>query len=91
QIILPLIKPGIATIAIYAFVTAWTEFTFSSILIVSDEKKVLTVGLNSIMGQYTRAWGNTTAAAVLTLLPVLIFFAFVGKYFVKGLTSGAVK
>ncbi|GAB7388962.1 hypothetical protein BSNK01_28000 [Bacillaceae bacterium] len=91
QIILPLIGPGIATVAIYAFLVSWTEFTFASVLISSDEYKTLPVGLHAIMGQYTVRWGSTTSGAVLTLLPVVIFFAFVGKFFVKGLTSGAVK
>jgi len=91
SIILPLIAPGIATIAIYSFVISWTEFTFASILVTSDQFKVLPIGLNQIMGQYTVRWGWTTAGGVLTLLPVLIFFAFVGKYFVKGLTEGSVK
>ncbi|SDO05097.1 carbohydrate ABC transporter permease [Alkalicoccus daliensis] len=90
-IIIPLIKPGIATIAIYAFVLAWTEFTFASILITEDSQRVLTTGMNAIMGQYTVRWGWTTAGAVLTVIPVLIFFAFVGRYFVRGLASGAVK
>jgi len=91
QIILPLIGPGIATISIYAFIMAWTEFAFSSVLINSDSLRTLPIGLNAIMGQYTVRWGWTTAGAVLALLPVVIFFAFVGKYFVKGLTAGAVK
>jgi len=91
QIVLPLIGPGIATISIYAFIMAWTEFAFSSVLISSEELRTLPIGLNAIMGQYTVRWGWTTAGAVLTLLPVVIFFAFVGKYFVKGLTAGAVK
>ncbi|WP_314000828.1 carbohydrate ABC transporter permease [uncultured Paenibacillus sp.] len=91
QIVLPLIGPGIATISIYAFIMAWTEFAFSSVLISSEELRTLPIGLNAIMGQYTVRWGWTTAGAVLTLLPVVVFFAFVGKYFVKGLTAGAVK
>lgn len=91
QIILPLIGPGIATISIYGFITSWTEFAFSSVLISSEELRTLPIGLNAIMGQYTVRWGWTTAGAVLTLLPVVVFFAFVGKYFVKGLTAGAVK
>lgn len=90
-IVLPLIGPGIATISIYAFITSWTEFAFSSVLISSEELRTLPIGLNAIMGQYTVRWGWTTAGATLTLLPVVIFFAFVGKYFVKGLTAGAVK
>jgi multiple sugar transport system permease protein len=91
QIILPLIGPGIATISIYAFITSWTEFAFASVLISSEKLRTLPVGLNAIMGQYTVRWGWTTAGAVLTLMPVIVFFAFVGKFFVRGLTAGAVK
>jgi ABC-type glycerol-3-phosphate transport system permease component len=91
QIVLPLIVPGIATISIYSFIMAWTEFAFASVLIVDDNLRTLPIGLNAIMGQYTVRWGWTTAGAVLTLLPVAIFFALVGRYFVKGLTQGAVK
>ncbi|WP_340023709.1 carbohydrate ABC transporter permease [Paenibacillus sp. FSL K6-1096] len=91
QIILPLIGPGIATISIYSFITSWTEFAFSSVLITSEELRTLPIGLNAIMGQYTVRWGWTTAGAVLTLLPVVVFFAFVGRFFVRGLTAGAVK
>ncbi|MFZ4451344.1 carbohydrate ABC transporter permease [Salibacterium aidingense] len=91
QIILPLILPGIGTISIYAFVLAWTEFTFASVLISSDANRVLTTGMNAIMGQYTVRWGWTTAGAVLTIIPVVILFAFVGRYFVRGLQAGAIK
>lgn len=91
QVIIPLIGPGIATISIYAFIMAWTEFAFSSVLLSSEHLRTLPIGLNAIMGQYTVRWGWTTAGAVLTLLPVVIFFAFVGKYFIRGLTDGAVK
>src|SRR5690625_5011568 len=91
QIIIPLISPGIATISIYAFVVSWTEFAFASVLVSSEENRVLTVYLNQIMGQYNVNWGWTTAGAVLTLIPVIVFFAFVGKFFIKGLTEGAIK
>ncbi|WP_211093662.1 carbohydrate ABC transporter permease [Cohnella fermenti] len=90
-VILPLIRPGIATIAIYGFITSWTEYSFASVLITSDALRTLPVGLKAIMGQYTVRWGWTTAGAVLTLLPVVLFFALFGKFFVRGLTAGAVK
>jgi multiple sugar transport system permease protein len=91
RIILPLVGPGVATIAIYSFIISWTEFSFASVLISGDTYRTLPVGLHAIMGQYTVRWGWTTAGAVLTLLPVVVFFAFVGKFFVSGLTAGAVK
>ena len=91
SIIFPLIRPGIATVAIYSFIQSWGEFTFSSILLTSDLHKTLPIALNAIMGQYTVRWGQMSASAVLTILPVIILFAFFGKYFVSGLTEGAVK
>jgi multiple sugar transport system permease protein len=91
RIILPLIGPGIATVAIYSFIISWTEFSFASVLISDNAFRTLPVGLHAIMGQYTVRWGWTTAGAVLTLLPVVVFFAFVGRFFVRGLTAGAVK
>jgi len=91
SIILPLLKPGIATVAIYSFIMSWTEFTFSSMLLSSEANRTLPITMNAIMGQYTVRWGQTAAGGVLTLLPVIILFAFVGKYFIKGLTEGAIK
>ncbi|MEA4998974.1 MAG: carbohydrate ABC transporter permease [Candidatus Limiplasma sp.] len=91
SIILPLILPGIATVAIYSFILSWSEFTFSSILLTSDTHKTLPIALNAIMGQYTVRWGQMSASAVLTILPVLVLFAFIGRYFVCGLTEGAIK
>lgn len=91
SVVLPLMTPGIATIAVYAFVFAWTEFVFASQLLVSDELKTLPIGLSQIMGQYTVNWGLLMAGTVLTMLPAIIPFLFVGKYFIGGLTEGAVK
>ncbi len=91
QIVLPLLAPGIATIAVYSFVYSWTEFVFASQLIVGDEMKTLPIGLSQIMGQYTVNWGLLMAGTVFTMLPAIIPFIFFGRYFVQGLTEGAVK
>ncbi|WP_116043855.1 carbohydrate ABC transporter permease [Amycolatopsis palatopharyngis] len=91
QVVLPLLAPGLATVAVYAFVYSWTEFVFASQLLVSDELKTLPIGLSAIMGQYTVNWGLLMAGTVLTMLPAIIPFLFVGRYFIGGLTAGAVK
>ena len=91
SIILPLAAPGIASIAIFCFVISWTEFMFASILISGDDLKTLPVGLASIVGQYQIDWGFLLAGATIASLPVIILFIFVGKYFVSGLTDGAIK
>ncbi|MDQ0475307.1 carbohydrate ABC transporter permease [Labrys wisconsinensis] len=87
---LPLLAPGLGTILLYAFVYSWTEFAFASQLIVNDSLKTLPMGLNAIMGSYTINWGLLMAGASLTTLPAVLLFACVGRYFVRGLTAGAV-
>lgn len=91
RIYIPLIKPGIATVAIYGLISSWTEFTFASILVVSDDYKTLPIVLKAITSSYTIQWGQITAAATLAMIPIIVMFAFLGKYFVGGLTSGAIK
>jgi len=91
QIIVPLAMPGVASIAIFAFIMSWTEYMFASVLIISDERRTLPVGLAGIIGQYQIDWGLLLAGATLTALPVIILFGFVGKSFVRGLTAGAMK
>ena len=91
RIVLPLLAPGVATVAVYAFVFSWTEFVFASQLIVSDPLKTLPIGLSAIMGQYTVNWGLLMAGTVCTVIPAIVPFLFAGRYFVGGLTAGAVK
>ena len=91
KIIIPLAAPGIASVAIFCFIISWTEYLFASILISGDNLKTLPVGLAGIVGQYQIDWGFLLSGAVLASLPVIILFIFIGKYFVSGLTEGAVK
>jgi multiple sugar transport system permease protein len=89
QIVLPLVAPGIATVAVYSFIFSWTEFVFASQLLISDDLTTLPIGLSNIMGQYTVNWGLLMAGTVCTALPAIIPFLVVGRYFVGGLTAGA--
>ncbi len=91
KIIIPLAAPGIASVAIFCFIISWTEYLFASILISGDNLKTLPVGLAGIVGQYQIDWGFLLSGAVLASLPVIILFMFIGKYFVSGLTEGAIK
>ena len=83
--------PGVTSIAIYAFITSWTEYMFASVLIISDVNRTLPVGLAGIVGQYQVDWGLLLAGATVTTIPVLILFGLFGRNFVEGLTAGAVK
>jgi multiple sugar transport system permease protein len=78
-------------VAIFAFVTAWTEYVFASVLILSDARRPLPVGFAGIIGQYQVDWGLLLAGASLAILPVVVLFAAIGRWFVAGLTEGAVK
>jgi len=91
RIVVPLAAPGIASVAIFCFIISWTEYLFASILISGDDLKTLPVGLAGIVGQYQIDWGFLLSGAVLASLPVIFLFVFIGKYFVSGLTEGAVK
>jgi multiple sugar transport system permease protein len=91
RVLLPLAAPGVASVAIFAFIMAWTEYMFASVLIISDAQRTVPVGLAGIIGQYQIDWGLLLAGATLTALPVLILFSLVGRNFVEGLTAGAVK
>ncbi|MCR9122360.1 MAG: carbohydrate ABC transporter permease [Phyllobacteriaceae bacterium] len=91
RIMIPLTAPGIAAVAIFAFVTSWTEYVFASVMILSDAKRTIPVGFSGIIGQYQVDWGLLLAGASLAILPVVIVFALIGRWFVTGLTEGAVK
>jgi multiple sugar transport system permease protein len=91
RIMLPLVAPGIASVGIFAFITSWTEYLFASVLIVSDSNRTIPVGFSGIIGQYQVDWGLLLAGSTLAILPVVALFALIGRWFVAGLTEGAVK
>jgi multiple sugar transport system permease protein len=91
RVILPITLPGVLTVAVFAFLLAWSDFVFSLILISKDGLKTLPYGLASITDAYDANWGELMAGSTMISLPLLILFAFLGKYFIRGLSMGAVK
>lgn len=92
QIMLPLAVPGLATAAIFAFTRAWNEFMIVLALSRGQETLPYTVGLFNFFGEFgSGSWHLIAAAALLASLPVLILFTVFQKYFIAGMTSGAVK
>jgi multiple sugar transport system permease protein len=91
DIVLPLLRPGIATVAVYSFVFSWTEFVFASQFVSRQELQTLPIGLSAIIGQYTVDWGLVLAGVILTMVPAVFIFLLVGRYFVGGLIAGATK
>ena len=91
RVIMPLTLPGVLTVVLFAFVLSWSDFVFSLILITSDELKTLPYGLASIDDAYDANWGELMAGSTMICLPLLALFAFLSRYFIRGLSMGAVK
>jgi multiple sugar transport system permease protein len=91
RIILPLTLPGMAATLGFVFTAAWSELLFALMLINSEEKMTFAVGLLTFVSKFSVDWGQMMAAAVLALIPACLFFAFIQRYLVQGLTAGAVK
>lgn len=91
RIILPLSAPGITTVAVFAFLLAWNDFFFAYILLVSDQNYTLQMGLFTFIKQFNTEWNYLMTAAVLTTLPVLVFFFGLQRFLTRGLISGAIK
>ena len=90
RIILPMAGPGIAITAILSWIFAWNEYLFAATL-TSVEARTITTGLAEFVTVTGTNWGEMAAVAVISMLPTLIFLAFVQRYIVMGLTFGAVK
>jgi multiple sugar transport system permease protein len=90
-IVLPLTLPGLGVTAIFGFTAAWSELLLATMLISSESQKTFAIGLLSFITKFDVDWGQMTAAAVLALIPVCVFFGFVQKSLVAGLTAGALK
>ena len=90
RIILPAARPGIVAVAIYAFMTAWGEVLFASVL-TTEETRTLAVGLRQYATQTNVYWNQILAASIAVSIPVVVGFLMMQKNFVAGLTAGAVK
>lgn len=91
RVYLPLSLPALAVVAIFAFVVSWNEYMFALILVADDSLYTLSVGIAAWVHHYTVDWGQLMSAAMLTIVPSLIFFGVLGGFFVRGLAEGAVK
>jgi ABC-type glycerol-3-phosphate transport system permease component len=91
RIMLPLARPGIATITIFQFMGAWNEFIFAATFVHTPELRTLQPSIFAMVGRYSTNWPGVTAALTLSILPIIIVYVFMQRQFVAGLTSGAIK
>lgn len=91
RLMVPLASPALATVTIFTFMGNWDEFTWALTAIDDPLKRTLPVAIYSFQGQHGTEWGLVFAAMIIALIPVMIVFFSMQKYFVKGLTTGGVK
>ncbi|MEG0596908.1 MAG: carbohydrate ABC transporter permease [Oscillospiraceae bacterium] len=91
KVIVPLLKPALATVGIYNLVPFWNDLWFPLIFISDEKSKTLLLGVTRLFGQYQTDWSKVLAVLTLSALPVLILYLLMSRQFIKGLTAGAVK
>ena len=91
KIIVPLMKPAVATVGIYTFLQCWNELMFANIFISDSALKTLPVGVQALSGQYTTEWGPIGAALVLATFPTLFIYIFLSKKIQDSFVAGAIK
>lgn len=91
KIMLPLSKPALSTLAIFTFVNTWNDYLGPLIYLKTETKKTIQLGLKMFIGQYSSEYGLIMAGSVVSLIPVIIVFLCLQKYFVEGVASTGLK
>ena len=91
RIIVPLMKPAVATVGIYTFLQCWNELLFATVFVSSGKYRTLPVGVQQLFGQYTTRWGPIGAALAIATIPTLIVYVFLSKRIQDSFIAGAVK
>ena len=91
QIVMPMMKPALAALAIIKFMWTWNEFFWPLLIIITPTKAVITLGLSYLTNMYFREYHLITAAAIISLLPLFILFAVLRQWMVQALTGTGLK
>ena len=91
RILVPISMPGMVSTGIYTFLQCWNEYLYALTLTKTQDMRTVPVGIQLLMGQHTYEWNEMMAMSVLGAIPIVIIFMFFQKYFMAGMTSGAVK
>lgn len=90
-IVLPLLRPALATVAIFNMIKIWNDFWFPLIFIRAEQSRTVALGVSLLFGQYHTDWTRALSVLSLAALPLLILYVLLSREFIKGLTAGAVK
>ena len=90
-IVMPLIRPAMATVAVFTMIPVWNDLWFPLLLAPTGGKQTITLGIQQFLGQYITDWNSVLAALSTAIIPVLILYVIFSRQLIRGLTSGAVK
>lgn len=91
RVLVPIAVPGLVSVGVYTFMIAWNEFLFALTLTRTQDMRTVPIGIQLLMGQHSYEWNQMMAMSILGCLPVLLLFLFFQRYFIGGMTAGAVK
>lgn len=91
KVLLPMVKPSLAVLAIFTFIGSWGEFLWPSIILTKESMFTLPVGINNLQGMFSSNWRYIAAGSIISTIPIIIFFLAMQKYFIAGENEGAVK
>ena len=91
EVVIPLVRPVIATVAVFSMIPIWNDLWFPLILSPGEQTRTVTLGVQQFIGQYTVQWGSVLAALSVAILPVLVMYVIFSRQLIRGITTGAVK
>lgn len=91
RVLLPMVKPSLAVLAIFTFIGSWGEFLWPSIVLTKEALYTLPVGVNNLQGMFSSNWRYIAAGSIIATIPIIIFFLAMQRYFISGENEGAVK
>jgi raffinose/stachyose/melibiose transport system permease protein len=90
-IVMPLLRPAMATVAVFTMIPVWNDLWFPLLLAPTGGKQTITLGIQQFLGQYITDWNSVLAALSTAIIPVLVLYIIFSRQLIRGLTSGAVK
>lgn len=91
RVLVPISIPGLVSVGIYTFMIAWNEYLFALTLTKTPDMRTVPIGIQLLMGQHSYEWNQMMSMSILGSIPILLLFLFFQRYFIGGMTAGAVK
>ena len=91
KVVIPMVKPTLAVLAVFTFIGSWGEFLWPSIMLTKDAMYTLPVGINNLQGMFSSNWRFIAAGSIISTIPIIVFFLMMQRYFISGENDGAVK